>query len=532
MGKNRLVFLAAGLTLAAAGGVLGYGAEGHRQITRQALQILSGAGEAAYTRFLSTGGSCPEIQAMRKRPLSFRDLSPVEKLIDETPAVDGWRDVEFVDVEGGIGSGGRDNPHKFELNAINDKPMTGHGDMSFTAMNHFIDIRKGPGQFDDYDGYSYRRGSGHIDERQKAESAASSWFEGLAAKVSGLKVDEGVNWWLNDAYVHVSGQEWYRNCSPAMERYSFFQDSGKYKTRDEELAARFPLAKSTGERNHGVPYSVFMPVDNMARYWYGRFTGTGDILALAPVPHAVQDASVPHHAAGCLGNWHSQYESDVDAAIQRWTSEPGFAETVRSLVADWSIPDPSPPARLAAGDRGRRPSIDWRVDQLVTWLALNSFEEYHATYGDFKDGYRLSEPSAKKLAGLATAMSALVLKKACGGGSGGAYGIVINVPDLPAGDQPIAVSFRAGDSFTIRIAANHTTGYQWRLAGAPDAKVVTCTGSTYEAPPDSVPGKGGTEVWSFKATGKGSATIRLDYVRPWEVDAKPAATQPFNVTVN
>lgn len=532
MGFYRPLLLAVVALLATAGAALGYNAEGHRQITRQAFDLLSATENAAYTRYLTLGGSCPEVQAMRKRPVSFRDLSAAEKLIAETPAVDDYRDVELVDVEGGIGSGGRDNPHKFELNAINDKPSTGRGEMSYTALNHFIDIRKGPGEFDDYDGYSYRRGSGHIDERQTGEGVARTWGEKLVAGVTKLKVDEAINWWLNDAYVHVAGQEWYRKCSPAMERYSFFQDSAKFKTMEAELAARFPLAKSTGDKQHGVPYSVFMPVDNLARYWYGRFTDTQDVLALAPVLHAIQDASVPQHAAGCMGNWHSQYESDVDAAVQRWMAEPAFAETVKSLVADWSIPDPSPPAKLAVGDWSRRPSIDWPIDRLVTWVALNAYNEYQGTYGGMKDGYTLSEPSAKKLVGQATAMSVLAMKKAAGGGSGGAYGVVINVPNLPAGDQPIAVSFRAGDDFTIRIAANHTTGYQWRLAGALDAKVVTCTGSTYEAPSEAVAGKGGTEVWSFKAAGKGAATIKLDYVRPWEQDAKPAATQSFNVTVN
>ena len=87
-------------------------------------------------------------------------------------------------------------------------------------------------------------------------------------------------YWFNDEYVHALCHSWYRGCSPSVERYSF---PTRYQTVREELAARFPVAASTGSRRKGIPYSVFMPVDNMARYWYGRFVATRDPRALGPV---------------------------------------------------------------------------------------------------------------------------------------------------------------------------------------------------------------------------------------------------------
>jgi predicted secreted protein len=457
-------------------------------------------------------------------------------VIAETPAVDDYRDIEFVNVKGGIGGGGRDDPHKDEIDAIDDVASTGRGSMSFTAFNHFIDIRKGPGLFDDYDGYSYRKGSGSQGQYQKAGGVASSWGEKLAADTSRFEVDEAVNWWFNDEYVHVPGQPWYKGCSPAMDRYSFFQDSDRHASKQAELAARFPLANATGSAGSGIPYSVFMPVDNMARYWYGRFTDTKDVLALAPVMHAIQDASIPHHAAGCLGNWHSQYEDDLESKIPGWLAETELTDGVKQLVAEWSREHSLPPSSLKPSDWTKTPSSDWRIDQLVTWVAQNSFEEYRGTYGGFKDGYRLNETSAKRLAKLATAMSVLVLKKAAGNTQPAAgdsqNAVIIAITSPLSGMTPIPIAALAGSTFTITLPSNRTTGYTWRLANSPSTEVLRSTGSIYNSPADGIPGQGGTEVWSFRAVGKGQATIMLEYVQPWEKNVEPAKTQTFEVTVS
>jgi predicted secreted protein len=530
MGPGRSLIWVVNLALLAAGIAHGYGSEGHRLITHKAFQLLE---SSAFD--VAPEGRCPEIQGLRTRDSSFYQLKPSEMVIAETPAVDDYRDIEFVNVKGGIGSGGRDNPHKDEIGAIDDVPSTGRGIMSFTAFNHFIDIRKGPGVFDDYDGYSYKNGSGSKDQYQKAGEVATSWGEKVAADISRFEVDEAVNWWFNDEYVHVLGEQWYQGCSPAMDRYSFFGDSGHYSSKQAELAARFPLANATGAAGKGIPYSVFMPVDNMARYWYDRFTDTRDPLCLAPVMHAIQDASIPHHAAGCLGNWHSQYEDELEKKISGWVAEAEFTDGVKSLVAEWSRADSSPPSSLKPSDFTKTPSSDWRIDQLVTWVALNSYEEYRGTYGGFKDGYRLNEASAKRLAKLATAMSVLVLKKASASvppaSSDDQNTVIVTVTSRFSDKASIEVVAAAGDTFTITIPSNHTTGYQWRLADSPSTEILRSTGSTYNAPNSGIPGQGGVEVWSFSAVGKGQATIVLEYVRPWEKDVQPIKTQTFEVTV-
>lgn len=284
--------------------------------------------------------------------------------------MDEYRDLEFVDVEG-IGEA-RDDPHRDDpwYAAVDDEAHYAEDGYCLTAFNHFIDIQKGPGLFDDYDGYAYHRGSACRGQFQDAADAASGFWAALLAKISGFKVDAGLaGYWFNDEYVHAPCHPWYRGCSPAVERYSFPAEEGQYGSVRDELAARFPLAASTGGRGKGIPYSVFMPVDNMARYWYGRFLETEDPQALGPVLHAIQDASVPHHAAGYSGNWHGRYETDADPRIAEWLGDDGFLADVSDLVDRWSWEDPAPPATLARDQYTRRPAINWRIDQLVTWVA-------------------------------------------------------------------------------------------------------------------------------------------------------------------
>ncbi len=320
---------------------------------------------------------------------------------------DNRMDLEFVDVEAGRGEGGRDNPHKDKfVEIINDKPHYVSsfepliGKHNHTAFNHFIDIKKGPGLFDDYDGYSYEKGSAHRDQ-----------FE----TVAGVKVDAGLNWWLNDEYVHAPGQPWYRSgkCSPSIECYSFPDDKGIYESVEAESIIRFPLANSTGAEGKGIPYSVFLPVDNLARYWFGQFIDTKDPTALGPVMHAIDDASIPHHAAGYMGNWHQKYEDDVDANLQQWLDDPSFLAGVRALVEQWSRIDSSPPVFLSyPQDVEKVPAQNWRIDQLVTWLALHAYQAYDQVYQHFRGGYSFNMESARNLTQLATALCVLVLRKA------------------------------------------------------------------------------------------------------------------------
>jgi hypothetical protein len=127
------------------------------------------------------------------------------KVIREAWKIDEIDDLEFVDVEGGWFGSGRDDPHDSSAWDDDDEAHYEYDGRNFTAFNHFIDIKKGGGIFDDYDGYSYRKGSASRDEYQDADEVAEGFWANLFATLSGKKVDEGINWWFNDEYVHAPG---------------------------------------------------------------------------------------------------------------------------------------------------------------------------------------------------------------------------------------------------------------------------------------------------------------------------------------
>jgi inhibitor of cysteine peptidase len=88
-----------------------------------------------------------------------------------------------------------------------------------------------------------------------------------------------------------------------------------------------------------------------------------------------------------------------------------------------------------------------------------------------------------------------------------------------------------GDTVTVSLAGNPTTGYSWvQLSG--DAAVLAPTAAepaySSEAASDMV-GVGGTFTFSWTAQAVGTTTIELGYRRPWETDVAPVET--FTLTV-
>jgi inhibitor of cysteine peptidase len=88
---------------------------------------------------------------------------------------------------------------------------------------------------------------------------------------------------------------------------------------------------------------------------------------------------------------------------------------------------------------------------------------------------------------------------------------------VQAGDTTNEVKLAVGQTYTIDLDSNPTTGYSWRLA-SPTNKVFMLVTNTYEprANNQRLVGSGGVEHWTFKAVGKGRAELALEYVRPWE----------------
>ncbi len=106
---------------------------------------------------------------------------------------------------------------------------------------------------------------------------------------------------------------------------------------------------------------------------------------------------------------------------------------------------------------------------------------------------------------------------------------------VPEGDVVTAsgpIDLAVGETATIRLAANPTTGYQWEPAGAPDDAVIRVVSDHYEAEATEVVGSGGTQEIVIEGTGAGTTTLELRYVRPWEEGGTPAETATFEITVS
>jgi len=98
------------------------------------------------------------------------------------------------------------------------------------------------------------------------------------------------------------------------------------------------------------------------------------------------------------------------------------------------------------------------------------------------------------------------------------------------------ISVAAGDSLTVTLCSNATTGFQWsESAQVSDQAVLKQTAHELIAPEEGdgppLVGAAGQEVWTFKALQKGQSTVSMEYGRPWEGGEKGEWTFTLTVVV-
>lgn len=96
-----------------------------------------------------------------------------------------------------------------------------------------------------------------------------------------------------------------------------------------------------------------------------------------------------------------------------------------------------------------------------------------------------------------------------------------------------AVQVPAGGTLLVRLPSNRTTGFTWQLAQN-DAKRLKPIGQPqYEAPPAGRAGAGGFQVFRFQAAGAAGseATLQLNYLQPFDKQAKPGKTYTLTVRI-
>jgi inhibitor of cysteine peptidase len=99
------------------------------------------------------------------------------------------------------------------------------------------------------------------------------------------------------------------------------------------------------------------------------------------------------------------------------------------------------------------------------------------------------------------------------------------------GDGAHPIEANVGDTFTIRLESNATTGYEWTIE-VPAGGTVQLVSDTYEAPDSDLVGAGGFQVFELQATASGEAVLSLSYAQPFDPESEPADTRTFNVTVS
>ncbi len=127
---------------------------------------------------------------------------------------------------------------------------------------------------------------------------------------------------------------------------------------------------------------------------------------------------------------------------------------------------------------------------------------------------------------LACAMVAISLSALC------ACSSVLEQVSVDASYMDKEVELVAGDTLTITLESNPTTGFQWELTEITDQNVLEQQGEPeFKAPEDeTLVGASGEEIWTFKALEKGKSTISMEYQRSWE-DIEPAETFVLTIVV-
>lgn len=102
--------------------------------------------------------------------------------------------------------------------------------------------------------------------------------------------------------------------------------------------------------------------------------------------------------------------------------------------------------------------------------------------------------------------------------------------DLTEQDNGRSVSIAIGQTVSITLAGNPTTGYTWELADIDRAVLAPDPEPAFKAD-SSLTGAGGKFTFGFLALKTGSSAAKLSYRRLWEKDIPPLRSVELTFTV-
>jgi inhibitor of cysteine peptidase len=95
------------------------------------------------------------------------------------------------------------------------------------------------------------------------------------------------------------------------------------------------------------------------------------------------------------------------------------------------------------------------------------------------------------------------------------------------------IELAQGDSITLKLESNPTTGYGWQLTDDMDGTVIILTSTEFKQSKkdEGLVGSGGYEYFYIKSIAPGSTDIILNYARPWEEGIEPVDVFKLSVIV-
>jgi len=87
-----------------------------------------------------------------------------------------------------------------------------------------------------------------------------------------------------------------------------------------------------------------------------------------------------------------------------------------------------------------------------------------------------------------------------------------------------------GDALVISLPATSGTGYTWQALPVAGGFVKQVGDPAFERD-STMPGASGHQIFHFGIGGRGSGTLEMRYLRPWEKDKRPAKVFKVTLTV-
>jgi predicted secreted protein len=101
---------------------------------------------------------------------------------------------------------------------------------------------------------------------------------------------------------------------------------------------------------------------------------------------------------------------------------------------------------------------------------------------------------------------------------------------LTEADANHKVVLGIGQDLMVKLESNRSTGYSWSLTESENPILTSLRKPTYKIS-GALPGAGGVETWTLRATKIGRETLKFEYRRPWEKKIPPAKTVLFHIAV-